>query len=212
MLVVLVLKSVLRPSCTIDNVGVYINVSCGSASGQLYLDRLSESKQSLAKCILVGGAWYTPPEFESFGGKRAKKWKKSLQHLGKPLGDFNLSCPPRQGVQHGLNIAGPDGSSLSQPTQYVATSEHNTDNTSVVEGMLPGLAARPCAVTSSCPLLINTVLSFIKAYRLRGDTESLKRVINEHFSTSEVETAKQLFGQFTKHDLELAGLSFHFTP
>ena len=98
-------KSVLRSSCTVDNVGVYINVSCGSASGQLYLDRLGESKQSLAKCILVGGAWYTPPEFESFGGKRAKKWKKSLQHLGKPLGDFNLSCPPRQGVQHGLNVA-----------------------------------------------------------------------------------------------------------
>ena len=100
------------------------------------------------------------------------------------------------------------GSSLSQPTQYVAASEHNSENTSAAKGMLSGLACRPCAVTSSCPLLINTVLSFIKAYRLRGDTES-KRVIHESFSTSKVETAKQPFWQFTKHDLELAGRSFH---
>ena len=108
-----------------------------------------------------------------------------------------------------MHVAGPDGSSLSQPTQYVAPSEHNTDSTSVVEGMLPGLAARPCAVISSYPLLINTVLSFIKAYRLRGDTDSLKRAIHECFSTSEVETAKQLFWQFTKHDLEFFYVFFY---
>ena len=38
--------------------------------------------------FFVGGTWYTPPEFESLGGKKAKKWKQSLQHLGKPLGDY----------------------------------------------------------------------------------------------------------------------------
>ena len=96
----------LRPSFVSDNGGWFINVTCGAVSGQLYLDRLGESKQSLAKCILVGGTWYTPPEFESLGGKKAKKWKQSLQHSGKPLGDYNLTFTPRQGVQHGLNVVG----------------------------------------------------------------------------------------------------------
>ena len=45
-------------------------------SGQLYFDKLDESKQSLGKCILVDNTWYTPPEFELLGGKKAKRWKQ----------------------------------------------------------------------------------------------------------------------------------------
>ena len=29
-----------------------------------------------------------------------------MQHSGKPLGDYNLTFTPRQGVQHGLNVVG----------------------------------------------------------------------------------------------------------
>ena len=77
-------------------------------------------------------------------------------HLGKPLGDYNLTCP-RQGDKHGLHVAVPDDSSLSQSTHGDAPSEHNTDNTSDGEHVFPSLASRSCADTSSCPLLINTV-------------------------------------------------------
>ena len=37
-------KMVVSPSFVVDNIGVYIKVTCGSASGHLYLDQLGESK------------------------------------------------------------------------------------------------------------------------------------------------------------------------
>ena len=36
-------------------------------------------------------AWYTPLEFEGLGGKKAKGWRHSLLHKGKPLADYNLA-------------------------------------------------------------------------------------------------------------------------
>ena len=61
---------------------------------------------------------------------------------------------------------GPHYSSLSQSTQSVTPAEHSQDRP-VVECLLPGSASQPRAITSNCLLLIDTVLSFIKAYRLR---------------------------------------------
>ena len=42
------------------------------------------------------------------------------------------------------------------------------------------------------PLLVDTVLSFIAAYRLKGDTDSLKKIVVERFSNGDVEAAKRL--------------------
>ena len=78
------------PTLARDNLGVYISISCGKVSGQLYLSKMS--KKSPGKCVLVSGQWYSPLEVESLGGRRAKKWKQSLHHLRKPLADYDLSC------------------------------------------------------------------------------------------------------------------------
>ena len=44
---------------------LYISISCGSISGQLYVDKMDESKRSSGKCVLVSGAWYSPSEVEA---------------------------------------------------------------------------------------------------------------------------------------------------
>ena len=37
-------KSGLQPSYARDNFGLYISISCGSISGQLYVEKIDESK------------------------------------------------------------------------------------------------------------------------------------------------------------------------
>ena len=60
-------------------------------------DKFDVSKRLLGKCILFRGTHYTPPEFVSYCGKKCKKWRQSIMHLGKPLCDYSLTCPPKQG-------------------------------------------------------------------------------------------------------------------
>ena len=60
--------------------------------------------------------------------------------------------------------------------------------------------------TGKCSLLVDTALSFIKAYRLKGDKDSLRRIVGERFSN---EVAKQLLWDSCKHDPEAAGLLYH---
>ena len=81
-------------------------------AGCLYLN---ESKKSLGKCILANNVWYTPPEFEALGGKKAKRWRQSLSHIGKPLGEYDLSCPQQ------FNVS-------TQGDCEAAVSEHNGGN------------------------------------------------------------------------------------
>ena len=40
---------------------------------------------------MVSGKWYSPPEFEILAGKKARKWRQSLHHQGKPLSHFPIS-------------------------------------------------------------------------------------------------------------------------
>ena len=91
-------KSGLKPTYIHDGVGVYLSITCGMVAGCLYLNKLNESKKSLGKCILANNVWYTPPEFEALGGKKAKRWRQSLSHFGKPLGEYDLSCPQQFNV------------------------------------------------------------------------------------------------------------------
>ena len=52
-----------------------MSVTCNGNKGQLYLDKFDGSKRLLGKCILFHGTHYTPPEFESYCGKKCKKWR-----------------------------------------------------------------------------------------------------------------------------------------
>ena len=177
----LVTKTGLSPSIGRDNFGPFISIVCGSAVGQLYLGKLDEYRRSQGKCVLVSGKWYTPTEFEIMGGKKARKWKQSLQHLGKPLSDYNLSCA--QCSQSSVESA--SASALS----------HVPSVNSVTTG-------------TDCSLLVDTVLSFVKAYRLKGDNNSLKNIVGECFSTEAVEGAKKLLWDNCKQHLEGAGLPY----
>ena len=199
--------ALLPPTLARDNLGVYISISCGKVSGQLYLSKMS--KKSPGKCVLVSGQWYSPLEVESLGGRRAKKWKQSLHHLRKPLADYDLSC---------FDLATGTGASLS--TGLVT----DLSSSSV---QLSGDAVFPCnsqvqsggtdsgsvSMSSPCsctrPLLVDVVLSFVKAYRLKSDKESLTSVVTERFSAKEVEAAKGSLWEYCKVDLEAMDLVFH---
>ena len=58
-------------------------------------------------------------------------------------------------------------------------------------------------------LLVNSVLSFIKAFRLRSDKDSLKRVVADRFSSADVDSAKRAFWHFCHDELVAAKLPFH---
>ena len=97
----------------------------------------------------------------------------------------------RQSTQHG-NVA-PLGDTLSQPVPGAAVSVQMLDNVPTLSGSILTsssiLSCSPCA-SNPCPLSVNTVLLFMKAYGLRGDNDLLKSVVSERFSTEKVEAAK----------------------
>ncbi|XP_058260456.1 nuclear body protein SP140-like protein [Hemibagrus wyckioides] len=60
-------------------------VTCGSKEGILHKDRYKRGEP----CILSDGQWFTPNDFEKFGGKeKNKKWKISIMYSQVPLLTF----------------------------------------------------------------------------------------------------------------------------
>ncbi|XP_021327100.2 uncharacterized protein si:dkey-68o6.5 [Danio rerio] len=52
-----------------------LQVYCGKMAGSLYRTKYEKGEQ----CILCKGQWFTPWQFEKFGGKaNSKKWKRSI--------------------------------------------------------------------------------------------------------------------------------------
>ena len=201
----------LRPSFAKDGHGLYVNVVCGKISAQLYPDRMT--KKSPGKCILVSGQWYTPSEVECLGGKRSsRKWKQSILHMGKQLADYDLSC----------SDCGSDpivDASLSDSNTPSCNVQLSSDNNSacssqVVHGQTETGSVHllpPCNTGSNTapPLLVDTALSFVKAFRLKGDVDSLRMAVTERFSPKEVEAAKSSLWDCSKLDLEAKGFVFH---
>ena len=112
--------------CARDKLGTYIKVTCGKLSGRLYLDKLA--RKPPGKCVYVDGQWYTPSEVESLGGKKARKWRQSLFHLGKPLVDYDLTCVEQSGVGDTLprnNQGQRNWSGWSGQNQITILSGHN---------------------------------------------------------------------------------------
>ena len=64
-------------------------------------------------------------------------------------------------------------------------------------------------VGTNCTSVIDPVLAFIKAYRLKGDTDSLRRVVKDHFSSAHVENAKRLLWDSCGQLLEEVNLPFY---
>ena len=238
----------LQPSVLQDSIGPHIIVTCANLSGKLYLSKLDESKKPLPKCVLVNGSWFSPSEVESLAGKKAKKWKQSLQHLHK------LSCG---GVARTVSISWPSCQPNSQP-QREKTTTHLQEGCQCYQQqclycllsiqtplLLITLAPhslvyssqasvnQPVSVSTGLntpssqseqhssstggspvttrpnPPLVDTVLSFIAAYRLKGDTDSLKKIVVERFSNDDVQVAKRLLWDSGGSYLLAKGLVFH---
>ena len=193
-----------QPTVLSDSQGLCIAITCGNVSGYLFLSKLEESKKAQGKCVLVGGKWYTPSDVEALAGKKARKWKQSLLHLGRPLSEFNLLPLDFQGLQHTpvppvAHSAGPSGSGArSQSQPHVVSTPASTSST-----------ARMVNVSTDCTSVVDPVLAFIKAFRLRGDTDSLRRVLKDRFSGAHVESAKRLLWDSCGQALDELNLTFH---
>ncbi|XP_029944656.1 transcriptional regulator ATRX homolog isoform X2 [Salarias fasciatus] len=59
-----------------------LHVTCGTKEGWLDKKKLERAEA----CIKCEGKWFTPPQFEEFGGRESsKKWKMTICLDGKPL-------------------------------------------------------------------------------------------------------------------------------
>ena len=230
--------SKLQPSVLQDSLGPHIVITCGSVSGKLYLSKLDESKKPLPKCICVNGNWCSPSDVESLAGKKAKKWKQSLRHLDKPLSDYILSGSLVRTGQQG-SVVDNTGATGSVVGGHVSDNESVSVSPGGLTGLSDTLPVAsqggfvspqttcPAVPTSQSeqlrssidasvpvtnrpkPLLVDTVLSFIAAYHLKGDTDSLKKIVVERFSNDDVEAAKRLLWDYCSSDLLAKGLVFH---
>ena len=70
-----------------------IPIKCGQKTAVFYpmkmegMGKQGKGKQ-VGKCVQFQGKWLTPNEFERIAGATAKKWKQSINHDGKPLGEW----------------------------------------------------------------------------------------------------------------------------
>ena len=93
-----------------------------------------------------------------------KRQKSGDTSIGIPLGEYSLSCPPKQGAKHGSRSVDMRG--------LVQGHSPHVHRQGSVRSASPALRS-VSSQRQSRPLLINSVLSFVKAYRLKGDIESL---------------------------------------
>ena len=196
-------------SCLNDAQGSYIHITCGSVSGSFYLSKYDESKRSHGKCVLVGGKWYTPSEVETLGGKKARKWKQSLLHNGKPLTDYNLTCPATVTTQDIQITTVPTHNTVTSVRSVSPCSDvslHSNNSPCTLTSM--SSTSNMVSVGTNCTFLIDPALAFIKAFRLKGDANSLKRVVSERFSSDAVDTAKSLLWDSCSQLLEEAGMPY----
>ena len=183
-------SALLQPTYVKDSLGAHIVKTCGNITGQLYVAKLSQSKRVQAKCILVNGSWLTPSEVEALAGKRGRKWRQSLLHLDKPLSVYNLSrCP--DGVGGSSRCSSPSELSATMSTVLESVvlssgqdvpadnpihhqSQNLVANNPISQGAMPAQTVSGPSFDS--PILVDAVLAFVKAYWLKGDIDSLKRL------------------------------------
>ena len=101
---------------------IFLFQSCGNKSGTLHPDRLgSGSKGKCIHCENSVTKWFTPKEFEKFGGRETSKdWKRSVKLEGKPfyfflnsgelkIHAFNCYCQICSGQDGGESSEGTPG-------------------------------------------------------------------------------------------------------
>lgn len=163
-----------------------VPVKCGTHTGMLCLNRYSGSGQKGSiKCINSNSVWYSPNEFEQLGGKaRSKNWKKSMLHgsTGAQIGTFLASL------------------SLSAANSSIRSSLASSQSPSIQKS------------NSSCDLatpLVNPLLAFVKAYKLRGDNLGIKQAVLSSFDEVSIASAYRILWDSCKAQLEHLGMQYH---
>ena len=138
--------------------------------------------------------------------KGKKNGEKTLSHMGKPLADYNLSFPSKvvsQPIAMPCTVSGETESLSSTRVLDDSSQDSSTGNHSAArfpsqssQVGLSSVLTQPSGnernINTSKPLLVDTVLLFIVALRLKGDKASLKQVVTERFCNDDVVVAKKL--------------------
>ena len=128
-------------------------------------------------------------------------------HLGKPLGDYSLSCPQNYSSQQTSVASVSQLASLSPIGGDCVLSAPNLEDALSASNVV-GSILSSCTASVSSPLFANAVLSFIKAYRLKGDSTSLKRLVEDRFSSDSITEAKIQLWDVCKQKLDDSALHF----
>ena len=99
-----------------------------------------------------------------------------------------------------------DGSSLFESNHVCLSASDSALTTSHLSSCNATSAG---SNVSNPPLLVDAVLSFIKAFRLKGDHGSIKRIVGERLSSESVDKAKKLLWDYSKTTLESNRLCYH---
>ena len=144
--------------------------------------------------------------------------------MGKPLADYNLSFPSKvvsQPIAMPCTVSGETESLSSIRVLDDSSQDSSTGNHSAArfpsqssQVGLSSVLTQPSGnernINTSKPLLVDTVLLFIVALRLKGDKASLKQVVTERFCNDDVVVAKKLLWENCAVHLEACGLQFHY--
>ena len=139
----------------------------------------------------MSGKWYTPSEVETLGGKKAWKWRQSLSHQDKPLLAYDLSAPGSTP----FSVSGPPVDTTTPSTQHSDSCSQPLSTSADPKTPVGGVAG-PYLGESYPNMLSDPVLAFIKAFQLKGDFDSIKRSVCEHFDRELVEGAKIALWKF----------------
>ena len=154
--------------------------------------------------------------------EKGKKWRQTLSHMGKPLADYNLSFQVvSQPGTMPCTVSGETESLSSTRVLDDSSQDSSTGNHSAAhipsqscQVGLSSVLTQPSGnehnINTSKPLLVDTVLSFIVAFCLKGDNASLKQVVTERFCNEDVVVAKKLLWENCVVHLEACGLQFHY--
>ena len=163
-----------------------IPVKCGPIEGSLCLDRLlggPTGREGSIKCIYCStkSKWVSPIEFESLGGKsKSGKWRQSIK------------------TSNNLSIA----------TYLSSLGSDTSRSQSHARSVSPSLFSQPSSVTNPV-FIISPLLAFVKAFRLRGDTSTLKQAVTAHFDTPSLIDAYKHLWDFCGDLLKELGVTYH---
>ena len=157
-----------------------ISVICGAVFGELYLDKLSNKSSSKLGGIKCVLSDSSWYSLTEFKAK-SKNWRKSVI-----VTDSNIQ--------------------LGAFLQSIGSSGSETPASSS-----PSLVGSPSAIPkhSQSGSLIDPVLAFIKANRLRGDSASLKQSVCSSFDSFTLSSAHKHLWDYCSKELEQLGLPYH---